>query len=228
MWTQISLEASIALLVVLIVGVIIYISYQENFEKHKEQLALLLSSLGSIALLITIYDRRNTIRRQLDQDKYRVIMDDLSNQRQNFMAPLKDIMSYYPESLPIYYEMFNVNGGKTAVLPDNIDPIKQKMVEQNIALTIFQIVENFLSVATITSPPVLTEWMSRMVVWFQSPTLQAIYQQQKPLFSDDAIQFIDNIIIQSNRLQAEKKPLTVELVRKYSEQIQFNPRVKST
>jgi hypothetical protein len=140
-------------------------------------------------------------------------------------------MSYYPESLPIYYEMFgDATSTNAAVsLPDNINPIKRKMVEQNIALTIFQIVENFLSVAVYTSPQVLTEWMSRLVVWFQSPTLQALYSQQKPLFSDDAIYFIDNIIVQSNKLRDAVKQgerVSVPLVRKYSESIEFVPRSK--
>ena len=180
---------------------------------------------------MTIFDRQSNMKRQLKQDEYRVTMDDLNNQRLNFMAPLKDILSYYPESLPIYYEMFGTNG--TASIDEkvlaSINPAKRQMVEQTIALTIFQIVENFLSVSTLTSPKVLTEWMSRLVVWFQSPTLQAQYERQIPMFSDDAISFIDNIIVQSNKMKEAIKngeTLTVPLVRQYASRIEFTPRTK--
>ena len=172
-----SLNATLALAVVCMFVTIVFISVHDDtkFVMRKDQLALGLSALGGIALLITIYDRQSNARRQLKQDEYRTTMDDLNNQRLNFMAPLKDILSYYPESVPIYYEMFGTNGttGVDEKVLATINPSKRKMVEQTIALTIFQIVENFLSVSTLTSPQVLTEWMSRLVVWFQSPTLQA-------------------------------------------------------
>jgi len=226
-----SLFATVLLFLAFVLSAIWYMSRYEAdnlFNRRKDQLMMVLGTLGSIALLITIFDRRQNLERQVNQDAYRVKMDDLANQRANFLAPLKDILSYYPESLPIYYEMFGGNGGKVPAQLPPINPMKRKMTEQNIALTVFQIVENFLTVALLTDPKVAIEWVSRLVVWFQSPTLQAEYQRSKAMFSDDAIVFIDNIIKQSNKLKAHRMktnaPISVELVRQYAQEIEFTPR----
>jgi len=220
------------LIVGFLIGVVILVLTVEkskDFTRSKDRATLLISSMGALALLITIYDRKENIKRQLAADEYKVTMDDIANQRNNFLAPLKDILSSYPESINIYGQMFNYNQPALQAPKVAIDPIKQLMTEQAISLTIFQIVENFLTVATLTPPKTLIEWLSRLVIWFQSPIVQAQYQQYKPYFGDDAIFFIDNIIEQSNNLQDAMKqgaPFDVDTVRKYAQQIKFTPRKK--
>jgi hypothetical protein len=217
--------AATTIVVILIILSIVWVSYSADFSRRRDQIGLLLSGLGGIALIMTVFDRRANQQRQIQADEYRVVMDDLENQRSNFLTPLKDIVSYYPNSVRIYNEMFGNISTKLDV-PKDVDPIKQQMVEQAVALTIFQNAENFMSIAKQTSPSVLIEWLSRLVLWFQSPILQAQFEQRKSYFSDDALLFINNIIQQSNQMKKdfEGKTITVENVRKYATQIEFTPR----
>jgi len=80
------------LIVGFLIGVVILVLTVEkskDFTRSKDRATLLISSMGALALLITIYDRKENIKRQLAADEYKVTMDDIANQRNNFLAPLK-------------------------------------------------------------------------------------------------------------------------------------------
>ena len=193
---------------------------------RKEQVNLLLGALGGIALVLTIYDRNASIKREEEAKRYKQIMDDLKNQKDNFVEPLSFINANFPESVKIYNEMYNFG-----INPPNIqvNPNKQQMVEETVSLTTFQIVENFLTIVTLTIPSTLIEWLSRLLVWFTSPTLQQYYQKYKGMYSDDTIQFVDNIIVNSNKLMQEVNQSglmpTKERIRSLAQNITFTPRV---
>jgi hypothetical protein len=193
---------------------------------RKEQVGIFLGALGGIALVLTIYDRNESIKREEEAKRYKQIMDDLKNQKDNFVEPLSFINSNYPESLKIYNEMYNYGLNPPTA---QVNPIKEQMVEESIALSTFQIVENFLTIVTLTIPSTLIEWLSRLLVWFTSPTLQKYYQKYKGLYSDDTTQFVDNIILNSNILKEEiqrtGKAPSKESIRALAQNITFTPRI---
>ena len=93
---------------------------------RRNKLALFLSGLGSIALVLTIYDRKNAISRDTKTRQHQLRLEDLANQKASFLDPIQTISKYYPESAEIFYQMFRVHKKPD---PLEIDIQKQRIVE---------------------------------------------------------------------------------------------------
>jgi hypothetical protein len=197
---------------------------QKTELSRRNKLALFLSGLGSIALVLTIYDRKNAIKRDTKTRQYQLRLEDLSNQKASFLDPIQTISKYYPESADIFYQMFRVNKK-----PDHleIDIQKQRIVEQTISLEIFQIVENFLSTSNAMNKATQLEWLSRMIFWLRSETLQEYFKYTKFMYSPDTVDLITQLVEFANQIKSQTKTdidVTPEMMLDYAKQIVFVPR----
>jgi len=187
-----------------------------------DQLKVLLAALGGVALLLTVYDRRQNLKRQLRNDENAQAIREVQLQDQNFQQLLQQLYSTYPESYYIFTEMFGTDG---MTKPTQIDPARQQIVETMISLRVFQITENFLTIASVSVIPVtLAEWMTRLLQWFRSPTIQANYNRHRGNFASDAQDFMDQLVTVANEMNALPQPVSPQAYATYVSKITFTPR----
>jgi hypothetical protein len=203
-----SFKLSVNQLSYVFIGLVIgSIMWAKNAEKisRATTLEILYLGLGGIALVLTIYDRKVSIVKDLEQRKEQNVTRQVENQKQNFLDPINLIQENYPDSFPIYIEMFARYKSQTDFDFKKMGIVEEKkgMFEEALALHIFQIIENFLSISYLLQPNVKTEWISRMIYWFRSTTLQQLAYKFKILFSDDTIFFIREIVGKSRELVEE-------------------------
>ncbi len=199
---------------------------------RQQRIALTLSLLGAIAFVVTVFDRRQNQIKDINNATHTLVFDELKNQQDNFIGLIEKFKQNYPESYTLYNEMFNTQEPHTSsssqpLLPP-VDPMKQQIVEQVLSNSVFQTVENYMSIATLTLPMTNQQWIIRMLQWFTSPTLQSNFNKYRQNYAPDVVDFIDQLITNANALQLDLNngvPSTPELYRGYASKISFVPRI---
>ncbi len=228
-------QAAIAVLITFVLS-FIWMKKGEHVRRQ-DQIGLTLSLLGSFALLITVFDRRKNQMKDINNATHTLVFDELKNQQDNFVGLIEKFKSNYPESFILYDEMFNVQGKDLSsssqhqhidAMKAQLDPYKRELVEQVLSNSVYQTVENYLSIATLTLPITNQQWIIRMLQWFTSPILQTNFSKYKQNYAPDVVAFINNLITNANALQNDLNngaDSTPELYKKYASQVTFTPRV---
>lgn len=199
--------------------------------KRQEQIALTLSLLGAIAFVITVFDRRQNQIKDINNATHTLVFDELKNQQDNFIGLIEKFKNNYPESYELYDEMFNINTpGPNGIpnKPPNVDPLRKQIVEQMLSNSVFQTVENYMTIATLTLPMTNRQWMVRMLQWFTSPILQSNFKKYEQNYAPDVVDFINALITNANALQVDLHagiPPTPALYQTYASNVSFVPRV---
>ena len=234
---EVTLPHVMTVLVLLYVAILTYITKTEKLS-WKEVMTITMGSLGAIALVITVWDRSSKQLSDIQVKRQQLAYDELSNQERNFVGLVKEIQANFPESLELYWQMFDTyttadipsmhTQATLAVSQDDASIVKARLVTEALSLKVFQTVENFLTIAGLIIPSTQVEWMSRLIMWFRSPILQQSYSKYKQYYSADAVSFMDQLVDQAHNLQSmidSGAKLTPQDYHIYVSQIKFTPRL---
>jgi hypothetical protein len=163
-----------------------------------------------VALLGFIMDRIAEFNQQ------QVTLND--QQETGFLDIQALFLQYYPESIPLYKEIYRQDKDiSKLIVPTNINYGKKRMVDSFICITIIKRIENIYFIM-IQDPnyqqsDIYHEWVGVWRNWFMSPTLREEWQDDKNiLFPDQLNDFIDQVIIGGkNQTNSEYKSKMIHL-----------------
>lgn len=184
---------------------------------------LIVSYLGSISVLLVIYNLYVNFQFQRKTEKNRISENTVRNVKNNWLEPQKELLYFYPEGYFLYASM-NQDTDLTKDEPKNYDPIKRKQVEVYGSFRVFEAMEDFLS-TTFSDLTHVYIWLNNFLAWMQSSILQKHWKLLSFNQSPDARQLIDEIIEKSNQL-IELRKKKGHLTRKDYDDISKQIKVK--
>jgi len=198
------LNKEIILLVIsiflIIVGLVIVLAFHAS---KVTTFKLIVSYLGSISVLLVIYNLYINFQFQRKTEKNRIAQNTIRNVKNNWLDPQKELLSFYPEGYFLYASM-NQDTDLTKDEPKNYDPIKRKQVEVYGSFRVFEAIEDFLSTSFSDFTKIYI-WLNNFIAWMQSPILQKYWKQLSFNQSPDTRHLIDEIIEKANQLVELRK-----------------------
>jgi hypothetical protein len=216
------LKLTIVCIILIILCILWVRSNKKGFDREK-MVNIFLTGLGGLALVIAIYDKMESDKKEDETRRKMIDMQQVKFQHENFINPMHFILQYYPESTNIFYELFYTQDD----IPKNdakIDPIKRSMVEEIVSLKIMQNAENFVLTHKELDYDSKKEVVNILLFWFTSQLLQHYLKTKSFMYDKETIRFLKHLIDYSNKLHTilkkEKNDERInEIINSFSEEI---------